>query len=253
MTKFKIFNIVGISTGFLMYFNKGFVVLPLLYIYIVVALNYELKGYKFIREWFFQLIFLRDIYRAIRLLNPLVAYPILVHFDLQVDMVKEYCNRGHDKFVNWFTNEVDIQVDLISTKLTEAMFSRLESSPERYSNDPETDKLMREAMSEEFTDIAAKLQHEKFLRSLKLYNISRRHEFIHKASNKKRVGSKWPEPVWTKEDERRKRDFIMNDLKLWGNEMGKKVLREMEEEDAQEVLLNDANKILGNYDYDNQV
>lgn len=233
---------IGLLFIILGFYSSWFFTLPAFLLYLFSAQQYKIPFHRFLRKYHYKLIAKADFVKIMSSSSPLIAYPLMVELEFKYDSLKEYVERGHDGYIDFMMVVLEEKFEQLKRIPYKSNLRRPDFEP---TGDPETDELMKEAFSDGFREIADDMDTR---RIVKIIKKSHKEHFVHKASNKTREGDKYFYPEnreWTQEDEDMKRQHIMEHLSLYGNEMGKKVLAEMEEEESQK-LVNQANQILGN-------
>lgn len=229
MKKILAFEISGILSLALLYFVPYIAPYAVIWLYINVSLVHQVPFYKFIRKHYFAFFYREVLVNLVGRYMGDIAYPLSVDVNFNHKYRDKFVEMGNtEAYTAWFGETIkDKGVEIINN-LANALMGKFKEQDEYADLDPETRELMKQAHSEEYESIA---------------DAANTKEWIEKHTN-----------TWTLEDEQRRRDSIMNDLRLWGNEAGKQVLREMEEEDRQaENLINEAKSILGDKDFDEQI
>ena len=139
--------------------SPWFGILVALRLYVFVATVKPLWFHKSIRKWFFRLVFKQYLIQTISKHVPLLAYPTLIEVELSNTYQDKYVELGNDKFIDWALEQVTAKVERIGN-----MVDGLMDDEEEEPLDPETQALMKQAMSREYRSIADRANNEEFER-----------------------------------------------------------------------------------------
>lgn len=160
MTKVQYLKVFMVSLGVLACFGNIAAIVSLFLmvigVYTVLSCVYNLPLSKVIRKIVYRY-FARDMFIEVAEgSHPFLAYALVMRLQLDPNYEKQYINLGHDKFIEWLVTDLG----KITDGIVDAMAGKKRDY--EYSSDPETEKLMKEAMSEEYRDIPFREQFRKY-------------------------------------------------------------------------------------------